>query len=246
MRQLTCYQIHSTAPQIVPGRSDRVWMDETRQRYAYRCLPLTIANSMGWEVLSPVGVRAEWNGGVELDDIAIEIDAPWNNGRLAASHFGHGILTFQLGYLFRTEPGVGIWARGIPNLSKDGIAPLDGIIETDWMPFTFTMNWQFTRPGVVEFKKDEPFCFITLIGYRALEAVEPEVIMLEKAPDIRDQFQAVRNSRMTFNENLKVQNPETVREGWQKWYYRGETPGGDTSPHHTSKIKLRAPKFRDE
>lgn len=200
---------------------------------------------MGWEILCPAGIKAEWNGGEGLDDIKIEVDAPeWDNHRLAASHFGHGVLTFQVGYLFRTDPGVAIWARGIPNLAKDGIAPLDGIIETDWIPFTFTMNWRFTRPGVVAFEKDEPFCFITLIGYRGLEAVDPEIVMLDDAPDIRDRYEAMKASRNKFNENLKNNDPLTVKEGWQKWYFRGEAPSTKATEHHASKIKLTVPKIR--
>jgi len=244
VRQLTCYQIHNVAPRIVPARSDRAWMDETGQRFAYRCLPLTIANAMGWDVLCPAGVKAEWNGGNGLSDIKVEIDDPaWDGGRLAISHFGHGVLTFQLGYLFRTEPGIGVWARGTPNSAKDGIAPLEGIIETDWVPFTFTMNWRFTRPGTIEFVKDEPFCFLTLVGYRLLEGVQPEITMLKDAPDIQEQFRALQESRNTFNDGLKRHDPETVKEGWQKWYFRGELPVGQASASHTSKIKLAAPKF---
>jgi hypothetical protein len=41
------------------------------------------------------------------------------------------------------------------NSPKDGIAPLTGVIETDWLPYPFTMNWQMTRPGSVRFDKDE-------------------------------------------------------------------------------------------
>lgn len=64
---------------------------------------------------------------------------------------------------------------GVPNLAKDGIAPLEGVVETDWLSFTFTMNWIFTRPGRVRFEADEPFCFITPVNYRAIEAFEPTI-----------------------------------------------------------------------
>ena len=37
--------------------------------------------------------------------------------------------------------------QGPINRPKDGIAALPGIIETDWSPYSFTMNWMFTRPG---------------------------------------------------------------------------------------------------
>ena len=174
-------------------------MDATDQRYAYRCLPLSIANAMGWELLSPARVVAEWNGGNGLPDITVTIDdGRWTATRLAGSHFGHGVLTFQAGYLFRTDPGVAVWARGAPNWPKDGIAPLEGIIETDWLTFTFTMNWQFTRPGRIVFEKDEPFCFLTLIEYRALEKVEPEIVRMEEEPALQKDFTAWRDARLDF------------------------------------------------
>ncbi len=46
-------------------------MDATEDRFAYRCLPLTIANSMGWELLMPFAIAAEWNGGRDFDDVRI-------------------------------------------------------------------------------------------------------------------------------------------------------------------------------
>src|SRR5690606_13983887 len=131
------------APQIVPGSPERTWMSATQFRFAYRCLPLTIANCMGWELLCPVLIEAEWNGGVQIADIEIRTDGSRDNW-FAQSHFGHGVLTFLVPYVFRTETGVGLWARGSRNLPKDGISPLEGIVETDWLNFTFTMNWMFT------------------------------------------------------------------------------------------------------
>jgi hypothetical protein len=241
--KLIAYRIHSTGQKIVSGRPRRKWMDETHNRYAYRCLPLTIANAMGWEILMPAAVSAEWNGGSNLSDIKVESHDPaWQPEHLALSHFGHGVLTFPIGYLFRTDPGVALWARGVPNLTKDGIAPLDGIIETDWLAFTFTMNWQFTRPGRVVFQKDEPYCFITPVAYRALEDVRPEIVPLADAPDVAAQFNAYSEARNSFNSGLKQNDPDIAKQGWQKWYMRGENPfGGEANPLHISKLSLAEP-----
>lgn len=248
MERLTCYRFRDQAPRLVPARADRAWMDATVKRFAYRCLPLSIANAMGWELRSPARVTAQWNGGPEPEDLAIEIDDPaWREGRLALSHFGHGILTFSTGYLFRTDPGIAVWARGVPNLPKDGIAPLEGIIETDWLPFTFTMNWQLTRPGSVAFDEDEPFCFLTLIAYRALEQVRPEIVPMSVAPEIHEEYLAWRQARLDFNARLAASDPETVRQSWQKWYVRGDDnpTGAAPSPSHMSKVAIAAPVARD-
>src|SRR5262245_54946032 len=196
-KKLIAYRINSRERQrIVPGQQRRSWMDETRHRFAYRCLPLTIANAIGWEILLPGKVIAEWNGGKEISDFTVVSDDPvLRPEHLALSHFGNGVLTFPVGYLFRTDPGVAVWARGIPNYAKDGIVALDGVIETDWLCFTFTMNWQFTRPGLVVFEKDEPFCFITLVEYRALAGVTTEIVALEDKYEVAAKFEGYRNAR---------------------------------------------------
>ncbi len=80
---------------------------------------------------------------------------------MAVSHFGHGILTWRLPFLFRTPVDTDLLMRGPANSPKDGIAPLEGMIETDWSPATATMNWQITRPDhVVRFVADEPIAMI--------------------------------------------------------------------------------------
>jgi hypothetical protein len=242
-KKLIAYRVRAAGQRIVPGQRQRSWMDETDKRYAYRCLPLTIANAMGWEILLPGRVIAEWNGGKELCDVSVETDDPvWSAEQLATSHFGHGILTFPVNYLFRTDPGVAVWARGVPNRPKDGIVPCDGVIETDWLSFTFTMNWQFTRPGRVVFDKDEPFCYITLVEYRALEDVTPAIIPIEEEPKVAAEYKAFEEARKNFNAALKRNDPHAVKQGWQKWYLRGECPfGGTPSAVHASNITLAAP-----
>src|SRR5580704_5435987 len=42
--ELTCFRLWPTAPELKPARADRDWMDLTHEHYAYRCIPLSIAN----------------------------------------------------------------------------------------------------------------------------------------------------------------------------------------------------------
>ena len=53
---LDAYMIHDSAPDFVPGHSRREWMDVFQDRHPYRCLPLTMANSTGWDLLCPYTV----------------------------------------------------------------------------------------------------------------------------------------------------------------------------------------------
>ena len=104
-------------------------MDRTRNGFAYRCLPLNIANAHGWLLLNTIPFIAQWDGGSELDAVTMTAGS---GAILASSHFGFGVLTFHVNALFRTEPGDDLMVTGPLNEPKDGIQPLTGVVETDW------------------------------------------------------------------------------------------------------------------
>ncbi len=143
--KLVAYAIGGHHVEIRPAPAERDWMDRTNQRFAYRCLPLSIANGYGWEIMCPSGFLAVWNGKDDLSSLTIMSDT--DAAAPAVSHFGHGVLTFHIPCLFRTEPGFDLMVQGPINRPKDAIAALSGVVETDWSPYSFTMNWIFTRPG---------------------------------------------------------------------------------------------------
>lgn len=243
---LECYPMLPRPPELVAGSPDRKWMDAFHARHPYRCLPLTMANTTGWEVLCPMGFRAEWNGGPQADDIRLIPDRPHPDFRiLVESHFTQGVLTFHTGYLFRTPPGWAVWTSGPPNHVKDGISPLTGLVETDWLPFPFTMNWLFTRPGTVRFEKDEPFCFVTLMEHRKLDTVEPVIRSMESDPVFKGQFDAWNLRRGEFNKSIAKGDPTALKEAWQRFYFKGELPE-DTGPppaQHINKRRLKKPRM---
>ena len=244
--ELQCYSVDPRPPDLVPGRPQRAWMDAFTDRHAYRCLPLNMANSTGWEILCPTSFTATWNGGVQQDDITIRSDHTFPFfDEFVKSHFSHGILTFHTGYLFRTPPGWSMWAMGPPNHIKDGIQPLAGLVETDWLPFPFTMNWKFTRPGAVRFERGEPFCFITLTQDKVMEEMEVTRRSLESDDELRGQYLAWYEQRQDFNSKLFKRDPATVKEAWQRLYFKGELPGdtGEAPKTHVNKRRLKAPKL---
>jgi hypothetical protein len=238
--KLTAYVIDGHQIDIRPAPVEREWMDATGERFAYRCLPLNIANAHGWEILCPSGFSAVWNGNQDIAAISIKFDNS-DDHRFAISHFGHGTLTFHINCLFRTEPGWDLMAQGPVNSPKDGIAALSGIIETDWAPYTFTMNWIFTQPEVdVRFEKGEPFCHIFPVQRGLLASVEPEIKQMSSAPELEAQYKAWNESRMNFNAELKQPGSLAQAERWQKMYYRGLSPDGTPAiEDHITRLRLR-------
>src|SRR5262249_9607485 len=158
---------------------------------------------------------------------------------VVVSHFAYGIITFHLTYLFRTEPGWDLMCTGPINRSKDGVVALSGVIETDWLPYPFTMNWQMTRSGTVRFEKDEPICQIYPVPHAALESVEPEIRDLADNPELEAQARAWKAHRDEFMQRFRSRDRATLREAWQRYYFLGKYPdGSEADASHVTKLRL--------
>lgn len=212
-------------------------MDASNGRFAYRCLPLLIANQHGWFLGSPAGFSAWWNGGSGLADTVIRFDGDPDDR--VTSHFGSGIITFTLSYLFRTPPGVNLLVKGPSNRIKDGIQPLEAIVETDWAPAPFTMNWKLTRPNhVVTFEPGEPICMLVPLQRSLIETLEPRCEPLTDTNPLHTEYATWSESRSEFLTALHERQTDAIRDGWQKDYFRGRTPTGRTCEDHQTKLKL--------
>src|SRR5439155_21498294 len=72
-RKLIAYQIHEAdAAPIRAARRDRKWMDESGERFAYRCLTLVMVNQFVWEILSTHHIRAKRDGTSHLLGLGFE------------------------------------------------------------------------------------------------------------------------------------------------------------------------------
>ena len=243
--ELKCYVFDGWKPRIRPASSQRDWMDGAPDAFPYRCLPLNIANGHGWEILSPCGFEAEWNGGPAPDDVTVRVDPGAPEGDWPVALFGLGSFTIHISGLLRTPPGWNLWVSGPPNAAKDGASPLAGIIETDWSPYSFTMNWRLTRPGLkVRFEENEPIAHIFPVERGLLETVRPSFHRVEEEPGLKEAFLTWSASRDAFQAHVKAHPPEKPADHWQKLYYRGLAPDG-SCPVKDHQSKLRTPEFKN-
>ncbi len=219
---------------LEPASVRRQWMDDT-DGFAYRCLPLVIANQAGWIVRAPCDLTAVWNGGVSGSDTTISLTPENQSFRdQLLSHFGWGILTFSIPWLFRTPPGIGLLVRGPANAPKSGISPLEGYVETDWASATFTMNWKITDPDrAITFEKGEPICQLTPFPIELLEQLVPRSTLITNDPDLTERYRAWSQSRNNFNSR-----PDRKPEEWQRDYFRGQAADGVKAPEHRTKVRL--------
>jgi len=235
---LTAYKLGGASMRLQKAAKSRDWMDNTPERFAYRCLPLLIANQAGWFVLNNRPLRAIWDGGNELSSVVIEsLDEEPVSG--VSSHFGQGILTWQMPYLFRTSPGFNLLVKGPSNHPKDGIYALEGIVETDWAVATFTMNWKFTRKNKwISWAAEEPVCMVAPQQRNQLEKFRVQIQPLSSDNTLNKAFNEWRQSRQSFLEMLKTLPKEKLSKTWQKHYFSGEKIDGIKFSEHQTNLNL--------
>ena len=151
-----------------------------------------------------------------------------------SSHFSNGIITFNVGYIFRTDPVGDSLATGPFNVWKDNAS-------TDWLPYPFTMNWQVLRPGRVVFEEGEPFCLIFPVRKQALVECTPEIRQLSQDAELSRQHDAFREARTGFMQRLQRGDVETIKQAWQKYYFLGGHPDGTKADLHIQKLRLAQP-----
>jgi hypothetical protein len=226
---------------LVPAARTREWMDKTPGSFAYHCLPLVMANSLGWFVINDVPCEMEWDGTEPSSGLKIwptEELTEIQKHYMPSSHFGSGVVTFHAEFMFWTEGKISLITKGPANMPKHGIQSLEGVIETDWLPYPFTMNWKMTAKNTrVRFERGEPIAQIIPYPSDTISKVEPEirVLSMDTNPDLYIKYEDYRKKRTVFNEKFKYDGSKR-----QKYYVRGEdSMGNKYAEHHQTDWKTR-------
>jgi hypothetical protein len=198
----------------------RIWMDETNY-HAYKCLPLNVANRFGWEILNPIKFDAIWNGDKGFGEETIKFNFyPENEEEnnlvkenTISSHFGNGIITFSgLNFILQTNKDTNIFVKGPTNHFKYNAQALEAIIETDWLPYTFTLNWKIIKPNeIVKFEKNEPIATFFPIPRGYIESFKTEEIQLTEKDDLFQEHEKWVFKRQELNKTEKEEHSYYMR-----------------------------------
>jgi hypothetical protein len=242
-RRLLAFAFAKPLLPIVPAPRRRQWMEKAKDRWPNRCLPLLVANEAGWTLLNPNPFRATWDGRESPEGVTIEFEGDAPRPAPVRSHFGFGVITWNIPYVFRTPPGYNLLARGPANWPKDGVCALEGLVETDWAFANFTMNWKLTRADhPVSFEEGEPFCMIVPQQRGELEDFAPEVCDIASDPELKAEFENFAQNREAMQikkfASRYVPELESYKTDWERHYYKGLSPSGNPAPEHQVKLNL--------
>lgn len=209
------YQILEHPHKIVPAKRHRDW--QKYNPYSFKCRPMANANCFGWDILCRDDIEVDWNGGTSMHDVTVTCD---NN--IAISNFGHGTITFRIGYALHTSKNWGMMICPIPNLINTIFTPYSALVETDELKYPIFITVKINTPGKYIIEKDTPICRLfplmlePVINCQPVLESEPEDFLKyrswqateRKKFQDSDQFKMVKNTIPYQSEKL----------GWQKFY----------------------------
>jgi len=215
-------------------------MDDTYNKHAYKCLPLTEANVNGWEMLLHQEVVIQWDGGQSVPRVLSGEFATFEvNGqsykKAVVMPSIVGIMSFTTGWTFSTPENIWTWISGAPNYFVDGAVPLTATIPSDWWPDEFNMNWKITKIGEpVIFPAGMPFMFFQFYDMTMMPSATFSVENYWDKPE-------VMNSRASYGEAKMKKVTE------QPWTWMGgirtglNERGEQIGKRHEGHVKLDEP-----
>lgn len=236
-----CYHIDSNLKNlseklVVPSSKKREWMDQPDLSYSYYCGPLVAANQLGYNIIYQNETEVIWNGGTEYSDIKINHVKQGEHFCTCDVHFEIDILTFNFPLLFQTPPGWGLLVSGPANNPIEGLYPLEGLVETNWLPFTFTMNFKIMEKNkLIKIKQYTPICRVLPYPLNLNEKTTLSFFDLQDNKKLALDYNAWGEARDKFNEKG---TPEPLSN--RQFFYRdGKDPNGNAIANGMHKLDYK-------
>lgn len=147
----------------IPASRYRKWWEEDSKtkNHAKFCLPMIMANSYGFYILSPADIEIEWTGSNE--DNATVTTFNKSSHSIVDNHSAHGSFTIQAKFIPRTPDNVFTLIKPIPNV-KMPFTVLEGLMETWWLVADFGIVCLVNNPGKFLIPKGSPIAQMIFIG----------------------------------------------------------------------------------
>ena len=97
MIELDIYKIDKNSASIKQCSVKREWMDQTAEKHAYHCFPVSLANSFGYEISFDEEISFEWNGISNYSDNNVKI---YSGIKYASASRGNSTISFNTNLIF--------------------------------------------------------------------------------------------------------------------------------------------------
>jgi hypothetical protein len=204
-------------------------MDNTHDRHAYMCFPITLTNGLGWGISFPEDISFIWDGVISSEPHHVTV---LEGHDYVYTGRAHGTISFITGIVIRTDENTSILTMPVPNLFTEGAQCFTTVMSTSFYMPNFPLAWQITQANKkITIKAGTPVAAILPLSVGALNLEYEVNIKSEYLGD--EYFQKVR-------EYGKIASDKNSQSDWSKMYRDAVNHDGTSAGKHEVKsIRLK-------
>lgn len=210
---------------ITPMSIKRDWMDQTPEKHAYRCFPVTQANMVGWSLSCDKDFEFIWNGinDTSSDNVEILIGHEFTySGR------GQSTVSFHTGLTFRTDENISLLTINPVNYFNDDFETMSSLISTSWMDSGFPLAIKArTANKKITVKAGTPLATIIPVSLTAMDNTSIEIV------DYSDPDRKRQEAHQSYGEAAQEINKKGQ---WTDWYRDAINEKGESLGKHETKV----------
>lgn len=218
---------NKNAVNIKQTRLRRDWMDETWQQHAYRCFPLQLGNTIGYELSLPVDLSFRWNGMFNESADNVEI---LSGKKYVYTSRGHATISIKTGITFKNPENITMLQIPAPNFFNPDYEAFTTLVSTSWyyqeLPSAIKV---LSYNKDITIKANEPYATLIPISLGELQNIELE---------LKDFEYKKRDSDYNFKRNKAFEEIRKENK-WTDWYRNAiDFEGNSLGNHEVKQLKM--------
>jgi hypothetical protein len=210
---------------ITPMSIKRDWMEDTSEKHAYRCFPVTQSNVIGWSLFCTMDIEFVWDGVNDQTSDHIKIlQAPPG----AYGGRGQSSISLHTGLIFKTDENVSIFTINPVNYFSNEFETMSSLMSTSFYdnPLPLAIKAKAANKNIV-IKAGTPLATIIPISLSELNNTSINI------------FEYQDKDRKRIEANISYGNAAQVINSsgkWTDWYRDAVNEKGETKGRHEVKV----------
>lgn len=228
MYKIDYYQTRPELGKLINLPVKRDWMEETFDRHAYNCFPVTLTNGLGWGIAFPEDISFIWDGITDSTPDHVKV---LSGEKYVFTGRANSTISFNSGIMFKTEENISMLSMPVPNLHIPGVSPFTTIISTSFFKGEIPIAWRITEPNVeITIKAGTPVIALMPISLTELNNSEMNEQPISNIP----------NNFWPSEEHTKVIREMNMKGIWSNFYRDAvDYLGNKVGKHEVKAIRLK-------
>jgi len=225
---LKAYKTNPKSFIIEPLSVKRQWMEDTPEKHAYRCFPVTMANTVGWTLSSPIDISFKWNGITNTTPDTVDI---LSGKEYSYTGRGQGTVSFMTGLIFKSEKDISLLTINCPNYFYEDFEVMSSLISTSFYPNELPLAIKAKIPNKeIIIKAGDPIATIIPISLTSLKDESIEINDFVHTEEYAAKTKSYGDAAQVVNQSGK----------WTDWYRDAiDENGNSIGEHEVKSLKLK-------